>query len=909
MTDKNSSPEEKTEKTLWHNLPAEDVTEKLDSSENGITDEEAADRLNSYGPNKLPEGKSRSALMRFLLQFHNVLIYVLMVAAVITAMLDHWIDTWVIVAVIFVNAIIGFVQEGRAEKALEGIRKMLSLDATVLRNGNRKTVDAEELVPGDIVLLESGDKVPADLRLLSVRNFRIEESALTGESVAVEKVVSAAEEKAVPGDQTCMAFSGTSVVYGRAKGIVVETGARTELGKINQMMSDVEEITTPLLQQIDQFGKWLSAVILAITALFFVIGYFFRDYSMDELFMAVISLAVAAIPEGLPAIMTITLAVGVQAMAGRNAIIRRLPSVETLGSVSVICSDKTGTLTKNEMTVTSFATADSLYRVEGTGYKPEGKILLEDDSVEIKPDSVAGKLVQAVIACNDAGLSQKEDKWVVDGDPTEGALITLAHKAGFGEFNPERIDHIPFESEHKYMATLNRLDGETVIFMKGAPEELISLCDTELTAGGEDSIRKAYWDEQMERQANKGRRLIAAAYKKTESSVKQIDHEDVQNGMVFLGLFGMIDPPRPEAIESIKVCKEAGIKVKMITGDHLVTARAIGKELGIGDGEKAISGQELEQMSDEELKDVVMEYDVFARTSPEHKLRLVKALQARGKICAMTGDGVNDAPALKRADVGIAMGIKGTEVTKDASEMVLADDNFASIASAVEEGRTIYDNLRKAILFILPTNGAESFVIMAAVIMGIAMPITPVQILWVNMVTAVTLALALSFEPTERGVMMRPPRDTNAPILGGYFMWRVGFVSLMIGGITLGLYYWLLDYGYDIDEARTVAVNTLVAGQLFYLFNCRRMHEPSIGSGFFNNRYAFYAVGVLIVLQMVFTYAPFMNEWFGTSPHTAWYWVYPVAGGVVVFMFVEFEKYILGRRREKRLKENWAAES
>ena len=907
MANNKQSPEENNGKTPWHNLSADSVTDKLETREKGLSDEQAAVRLEKYGPNKLPEGKSRSALMRFLMHFHNVLIYVLMVAAVITALLDHWIDTWVIVAVILANAIIGFIQEGRAEKALEGIRKMLSLDATVMRGGNRKTVDAEELVPGDVVLLESGDKVPADLRLISIRNFRVEESALTGESVAAEKETGPVDENAVPGDQTCMAFSGTSVVYGRAKGIVVETGARTELGKINQMMSDVEEITTPLLQQIDHFGKALSAVILGITALFFAIGYFFRDYSIDELFMAVISLAVAAIPEGLPAIMTITLAVGVQAMAGRNAIIRRLPSVETLGSVSVICSDKTGTLTKNEMTVTSFATAGRVYRVEGSGYNPEGKILREDDPVEISAGSVAWKLMQVVKACNDAGLNQKDDKWTVDGDPTEGALITLAHKAGLGEFNPERIDHIPFESEHKYMAVLNRVDDESIIFMKGAPEQLMDLCDTELTSDGEESIRRAYWEEEMDRQANKGRRLIAAAYKKVDDSVKQIEHDDVQNGMVFLGLFGMIDPPRPEAIDAIKICKEAGIDVKMITGDHLVTARAIGKELGIGDGIKAISGQDLEQMNDDELKEAALEYDVFARTSPEHKLRLVKALQAQNKICAMTGDGVNDAPALKRADVGIAMGIKGTEVTKDASEMVLADDNFASIASAVEEGRTIYDNLRKAILFILPTNGAESFVIMAAVIMGLTMPITPVQILWVNMVTAVTLALALSFEPTERGVMKRPPRDTNAPILGGYFMWRVGFVSLMIGGLTLGLYYWLKDYGYELDVARTIAVNTLVAGQLFYLFNCRRMYEPSIGSGFFNNRYAFYAVGTLIVLQMVFTYAPFMNEWFGTSPHTAWYWVYPVAGGFVVFLFVELEKYILGRRREKRLKEEWAA--
>jgi P-type Ca2+ transporter type 2C len=897
----------KEERTKWYSIREERVLGQLSADKNGLSSEEAKKRLDEYGPNKLPDAKQRSALMRFLLQFHNVLIYVLMIAAVITALLDHWIDTWVIVAVILINAIIGFIQEGKAEKALEGIRKMLSLHATVLRDGKREDIDAENLVPGDIVLLESGDKIPADLRLLTTRNLRVEESALTGESVAAEKRTSAVEAGAVPGDQTCMAFSGTSVVYGRGLGVVVETGVHTELGKINRMMTDVEQITTPLLRQIDQFGKALSVVILTITALFFAIGYFFHDYTIDELFMAVISLAVAAIPEGLPAIMTITLAVGVQAMAGRNAIIRRLPSVETLGSVSVICSDKTGTLTKNEMTVTGFTTTEGTFAAEGTGYKPEGDILLNDDPVQVSEAPVARRLIQAVKACNDAELRNSDDTWTIDGDPTEGALITLAHKSGFGDFSPKRIDHVPFESDHKYMATLNAVDDSHIIYVKGAPEKLMEFCTREMTANGEQELQKDFWNKEIERQASEGRRVIAAAYKIADSETVSIEHEDIKSGFIFLGVLGMIDPPRPEAIEAIRKCKDAGIIVKMITGDHVITARAIGKELGIGDGVKAISGQELEQIDDETMKELVLEYDVFARTSPEHKLRLVQALQAQKKICAMTGDGVNDAPALKRADVGIAMGIKGTEVTKDAAEMVLADDNFASIANAVEEGRTIYDNLRKAILFILPTNGAESFVIMAAVLIGIALPITPVQILWVNMVTAVTLALALSFEPGERGVMKRPPRDSSAPILGGYFIWRVLFVSLLIGGLTLSLYYWLKDMGYQIDEARTIAVNTLVAGQLFYLFNCRKMHEPAIGWGFFNNKYAFYAVGVLILLQLVFTYAPFMNEWFATAPHTAWYWVYPIGGGLTVFLLVELEKYVLGRRRVKRLKEAAAA--
>ncbi|CAN5392972.1 cation-transporting P-type ATPase [soil metagenome] len=893
----NLTNEESSSKSSWHNLSASSILEKLNVSEEGLPSEEAEQRLNEHGPNKLPESEPPSALKRFLMQFHNVLIYVLLVAAGITALLDHWLDTGVILGVVLINAIIGYVQEGKAEKALEGIRKMLSLDANVLRNGKRRKVDAENLVPGDIVLLESGDKIPADLRLINVRNLRVEESALTGESVAVEKHTDPVELDAVPGDRKNMAFSGTSVVYGRATGVVIETGADTELGKINRMMTDVEKITTPLLRQIDDFGKALSVGILGITALFFAIGYFFRDYEISELFMAVISLAVAAIPEGLPAIMTITLAIGVQAMARRNAIIRRLPSVETLGSVSVICSDKTGTLTLNEMMASNVVTAEAEYKIDGAGYKPEGSITKDDEPVDIPDEKILKKLIETVVTSSDAEIHQENGQWKLEGDPTEGALITLGYKTGMNDFKPRRIDNIPFESEHQYMATLNDVDEDRIIFVKGAPERLLEKCNRQLTAGGETDLDEDYWKEVSNRQAEQGRRLIAAAFKHASNGKNQINHDDIKD-LTFLGLVGIVDPPRPEAIEAIKTCKTAGIRVKMITGDHLVTARAIGQELGIGEGKKAISGAQLEPMSDEELRKVAVECDIFARTSPEHKLRLVKALQEENLICAMTGDGVNDAPALKRADVGIAMGIKGTEVTKDSSEMVLADDNFASIANAVEEGRTIYDNLRKAILFIIPTNGAESLVIMAALLMGMVLPITPVQILWVNMVTAVTLALALSFEPTEPGVMRRPPRDPQAPILSGYMIWRIVFVSILIGGLTLTLYAWLKQNGYEVETARTIAVNTLVAGQLFYLFNCRRMHGPAIDSGFFNNHAVFYTSGILILLQLMFTYAPFMNHLFGTDPHNFNYWMFPLLGGISVFIIVEFEKFLFGQRKK-----------
>lgn len=902
MAEKNISEQTKdVSGTNWHNLTIDATLEKLSTSGEGLTVEAAETRLEKYGANKLPEPQSRSALMRFLLQFHNVLIYVLLIAAVITALLDHWLDTWVILAVVVINALIGYIQEGKAEKALEGIRKMLSLDANVLRGGKRRNINAEKLVPGDIVLLESGDKVPADLRLIDVRNLRVEESALTGESVATEKNTDPVTASAVPGDRKCMAYSGTSVVYGRATGVVVETGIHTELGKINRMMTEVEQITTPLLRQIDSFGKALSGVILFVTVLFFVIGYFFRDYAIDELFMAVISLAVAAIPEGLPAIMTITLAIGVQAMARKNAIIRRLPSVETLGSMTVICSDKTGTLTRNEMTARSVITASASYTIDGTGYTPNGEFQKDGKPVNAPGEPGLYELIKTVRTCSDADLHENNGKWILEGDPTEGALVSLGYKAGLADYTPRRLDYIPFESEHQYMATLNEVDGERIIYIKGAPERLFKLCRTQRTPEGETKLDRKFWKEEMDRQAGEGRRIIAAAIGKMEDGKNRIEHENIGAQFTFLGLVGIIDPPRPEAVEAIKVCKEAGIKVKMITGDHAITARAIGAELGIGDGEKVITGSELETMDDDEIRRAALEYDIFARTSPEHKLRLVKALQAEKMICGMTGDGVNDAPALKRADVGIAMGIKGTEVTKDSSEMVLADDNFASIAKAVEEGRTIYDNLRKAILFIIPTNGSESLVIMAAVLMGMVLPITPVQILWVNMVTAVTLALALSFEPTEAGVMRRPPRNPEAPILDGYFIWRIGFVSVLIGGLTLGMYAWLKSNGYEVETARTIAVNTLVAGQLFYLFNCRKIYNPALGSGFFKNRAAFYASGILILLQLVFTYTPFMNQLFGTDPHAASYWVFPLSAGLVVFVMVELEKFLLGQRKKARM--------
>ena len=885
--------------TPWHARESEEVLAALESTaDKGLSEEEARQRLEAYGKNEIPEPPRKSALMRLLLQFHNVLIYLLLVAALITALMDHLIDTGVILGVVIINAVVGFLQEGKAEKALDGIRKMLSLRAVVLREGSRHDVAAELLVPGDIVFLKSGDKIPADLRIIRATNLRIEESPLTGESTEVNKTDKPVSENAVPGDRTSMLFSGTAVTYGSATGVVTATGADTELGKINRMISEVQQITTPLLQQISRFGIQLSAIIIVVTALFFLFGYFFREYQLDELFMAVIGLAVAAIPEGLPAVMTITLATGVQRMAGRNAIIRRLPSVETLGTVSVICSDKTGTLTRNEMTAKTVVTASSQYDVDGAGYSPEGAITGKDQAAAPDGDPVLKRLLQCFSACNDADISRDESgRWILTGAPTEGALMTLARKGGQDSASYPRKDVIPFESEHKYMATLNAVEQETVLFVKGAPERLLERCTHQEAKNGAEPIDRDAWEKTIEDLAGSGQRVIAGAFRIMPAGTGRIEHADLDEGLHFLGVVGIIDPPRTEAVVAVQECREAGITVKMITGDHALTARSIGKELGIGDGEKVITGAELEVMDDRDLREAVLDYDVFARTSPEHKLRLVKALQANGLLCAMTGDGVNDAPALKQANIGIAMGIKGTEVTKEASEMVLADDNFATIVHAVEEGRTVYDNLRKALLFILPTNGAESLVLMTAILMGIAMPITPVQVLWVNMVTAITLALALSFEPMEHKVMEIPPRDPGEPLLGAYFLWRIAFVSILIGGLALLVYKLMKGDGASIEISRTVAVNTLVAGQGFYLFNCRKIHGSVFSGDFFGNRVVFLTVGVLVIFQLVFTYAPFMHTLFGTAPMDTANWIYPLVAGVLVFTVVEIEKYIFNRIR------------
>ncbi len=763
----------------WHKLSTENALEHLGTSAGGLSRAEAARRLAEYGPNRLPEPARRGAFLRFLLHFHHILIYVLLGSAVITAMLGHWIDTGVILAVVIANAAIGFIQEGKAEKSMEAIRHMLAPRANVLRDGERHRIEGDALVPGDIVLLEAGDKVPADLRLLSAHGMSLQEAILTGESVPVEKNSRPVAEDAPLGDRWCMAFSGTLVTAGQGRGVVVGTGSSTEIGRISGLLSEVETLTTPLVSQMGVFAKWLTVLILIIAALLLAYGYFVGHHEFREMFMAVVGLSVAAIPEGLPAVLTITLAIGVQVMARRNAIVRRLPAIETLGSVSVICTDKTGTLTRNEMMVASVLTSRHFFDLGGEGYAPRGILKLEDAQVAPSEHAVLEEIARTAALCNDAFLREVEGVWTVEGDPMEGALLAFAGKMDVDVRKAQaewtRTDAIPFDSRHRFMATLNHdHEHHAFVFVKGAPEQILAMCrDQRGMDGKTEALDVDYWHEQAETIAALGQRVLAFAVKPVKSEHTVLEQGDVKGTLTLLGMTGMIDPPRAAAISAVEECHGAGIRVKMITGDHVKTAAAIAKQIGLQNPEKVLSGNDLDGMDDAALHQAVLDCDIFARTSPEHKLRLVTALQSHGMIVAMTGDGVNDAPALKRADAGIAMGMKGSEAAKEAAELVLADDNFVSIAAAVREGRTVYDNIKKVISWTLPTNAGEAMTIIVALLAGMTLPITPVQILWVNLITAVTLGIALAFEPTEENTMRRPPRPRDEPLLTGGLIWHI----------------------------------------------------------------------------------------------------------------------------------------
>ncbi|WP_024301544.1 HAD-IC family P-type ATPase [Pseudogulbenkiania sp. MAI-1] len=888
----------------WHHLEIHDTLARLASTAQGLSSAEAARRLTHHGPNVLPEAPRPGPWRRLLAQFHNVLIYVLLASAVVTLAIGDWVDTAVIVGVVLINAAIGFLQEGKAEAALNAIRHMLAPQATVLRDGERLTLAASQLVPGDVVLLQSGDKVPADLRLLEIRNLRLDESALSGESLPVDKNPAPLPPETVLSDRRNMAYAGSVVSYGQGSGVVVATGRDTELGRITRLLATVQADSTPLTRMLQQFARWLTALILLVAVLTVLLGVYWRGQPWPEMFMAAVGLVVAAIPEGLPAIVTITLAIGVERMARQRAIMRRLPAIETLGAVSVICTDKTGTLTCNEMTAVRLVTARHEVSVSGAGYRPDGALHLAGTPLPPGRQTDVDELVRAAALCNDARLLHHDGHWRLCGDPTEGALLTLAHKA---EWPPEvlheqwpRRDAIPFEAEYRFMATLHHdRNGHRQIYLKGAPEVVLARASHELAEGRLTELNAARWQQTVAELAAQGMRVLALAGKSQPHAGEELDFADVEDGLTLLGLVGLIDPPRPEAVRAVASCQQAGIRVKMITGDHALTATAIARELGIGDGRLVLSGEELEAMDDARLAEAVRHTDVFARTSPEHKLRLVQALKRHGQVVAMTGDGVNDAPALKQADVGVAMGGKGTEAAKEAADMVITDDNFASLTRAVAEGRTVYDNLKKTVLFILPTNIGEAAIIVAAVVAGLPLPITPVQILWINMVTAVTLALALAFEPSEGLVMRRPPRRADASLLDRLFLWRLLLVGALMVAVPFALYLDAVERGLGEALARTVAVNSMVAIEIAYLFNIRQLDASAISRhGLGGNRVALLSVALLVLLQLALSYAAPMQALFGTAGLAGGEWLKILTGALACFLLLEGEKALLRRYRQ-----------
>ncbi|MCF2972382.1 HAD-IC family P-type ATPase [Synechococcus sp. Nb3U1] len=884
--------------TQWHALPEQEVIQQVVGTsgsssllaETGLPLSLVAERQEQYGPNELKAKAATPAWMRFLLQFNQSLLYILMVAGTIKAFLGSWRNAIVIWAVVLINAIIGYIQEAKAEEAISALAQSVTTEATVMRGGQKLKIPSRELVPGDIVLLASGDKVPADLRLLSVRNLQVDESALTGESVPVEKQTGSLPEDTPLADRQNMAYAGSFVTFGQGTGLVVAIGNETQTGRISGLIEKGGSLETPLTRKFEQFSLMLLRIILTLAAVTFAVG-LVQGQGAVAMFEAAVALAVSAIPEGLPAVVTVTLAIGVSRMAQRHAIIRKLPAVETLGSATVICSDKTGTLTENQMTVQAIYAGGERFRVTGTGYSPQGQILRSPADSEaaapVDPQALPA-LKTCLLAgslCNDTRLKLKDNGQLeVVGDPTEAALIVVGQKVNMEveELHRRypRLDSIPFESEFQYMASLNRLGpDEHCIYVKGSLEALLSRCQTELDAQRE--LRpiegERIW-QQADHLARQGLRVLAFAQKVVPSSQEKLEHADIESGLTFLGLQGMIDPPRQEAIAAVRSCQSAGIQVKMITGDHVLTAQAIAEQMGLGAGQaiQAYSGRDLEQFSPEEFVDAANQGSVFARVIPEQKLRLVEALQSRGQIVAMTGDGVNDAPALKQADVGIAMGRGGTEVAKAAADMILTDDNFASIEAAVEEGRTVYNNLLKAIAFILPVNGGESMTILLSVLLGRELPILAIQVLWLNMINSITMTVPLSFEPNTGREMLRPPRDPKANLLSPRLLQRILLVSVFNWILIFGIFEYIEQTTGNIDLARTMAIQALVMGRIFYLLSLSQAIPTLLGRGrasqlerherLMDTAAIAIGIGGAILLQILFSQWGLFNIIFDTAP-------------------------------------------
>ncbi|UDM34225.1 cation-transporting P-type ATPase [Mycobacterium ulcerans] len=885
-----------------HGLPAHEVVLLLETDPHrGLSDGEAAERLQRFGPNALPLAKRGGLLLRILRQFHHPLIYVLLVAGAITAGLQEYIDSSVIFGVVVLNAIVGFIQESKAESALEGLRSMVRTQATVIRDGHEHTVASEDLVPGDLVLLESGDKVPADLRLVRATELHLNESALTGESAAVHKSVAVLPEATPVADRLNMVYSGTLVTAGRGAGIAVATGAETELGEIHRLVGAAETLMTPLTAKLAWFSKVLTIAILGLAAVTFAVG-LLRLQDAVETFTAAIALAVGAIPEGLPAAVTIILAIGVARMARRRAVVRHLPTVETLGSTTVICTDKTGTLTENQMTVEVIWTPDDVVEVTGTGYAPDG-ILQDCDGAPMSMDANAA-LRWSLIAgasCNDAALTHDDARWDIVGDPTEGAMLVVASKAGLDlgrlASGMPREAAIPFSSERQYMATLHRDGADRVVLAKGAVERVLELCSSQMGADGAlRPLEPGAVVDAAEMLTARGLRVLATAVR-VGGSPLELNEDTLPGDLAFTGLHAMVDPPRGAARRAVAACHTAGIDVKMITGDHAGTATAIAAQVGLlddgGPGPGAVlTGPDLAALDAEDYSDAVDQATLFARVSPEQKLRLVQALQARGHVVAMTGDGVNDAPALRQASVGVAMGRSGTEVAKDAADMVLTDDDFATIEAAVEEGRGVFDNLTKFITWTLPTNIGEGLVILAAIAFGTALPILPTQILWINMTTAIALGLMLAFEPKEAAIMSRPPRDPDQPLLTRTLVGRILLVSTLLVASAWWLFEWEVGKGASVEAARTAALNLFVVVEAFYLFSCRSLTRSAWRIGFWSNRWIIFGVAAQAIAQLAITYLPAMNAVFATAPIGAPVWLRIFGVATVVSLVVAADKLV-----------------
>jgi Ca2+-transporting ATPase len=879
----------------WYELSHKDLLEKLSTTDEGLSDQEATRRLAEHGPNRLGEEEQVSRLKILVRQFTSPLIYILLIAAVVTALLDEYIDTGVILTVVVLNAVIGYFQEFRAEQSVRALKKMVVPRARVVRDGREREVDSADLVPGDVVLLASGVKVPADVRLTKVLELRTDESMLTGESLPAVKISTPIrDQNLTPGDQRNMAFLGTVVVNGRGRGVVVATGQRSVLGGIAQEMREAAVAQAPLQEKFHRFSTRIGYVVLAASVLLFGIGVLVGE-TVKEMFMTAVAAAVATIPEGLPAVLTIALAVGVRSMAQRNAIIRKLAAVETLGSTTVICTDKTGTLTKNEMTVKVVHDGEHVFEVTGTGYDPSGEVLHEWLPITEQERRDLFQNLRIGMLCNESNIYEENGEHKVDGDPTEGALIVAAMKSGL-RMEDERkhypqVAMIPFESDRGYMATLHRHGGKKYIFVKGGPERVLELC----TACSKGSLRAKEILETAHRFAREGMRVLAMAYKEAPADLEELTHEHVEGSLVLTGLQGMIDPPRPEAIDAVKGCKRAGIRVVMITGDHATTAAAIGKTIGIAEEDaRVLTGKELEGMSDDELFEQVKLVSVYARVAPDHKLRIAKQLMRHGEIVAMTGDGVNDAPALKAAHIGIAMGRTGTDVAKEASDMVITDDNFATIFHAVSEGRVVFDNIRKVVFFLIPTGVAAILSIIATIFLGLPMPYTPSQILWINLVTNGLQVIALTFEPGEKGVVLRPPRNPAEGVMSRVLIQRTVIVGALIAAGVVYSFHHALALGEHLEQARTVAVTTMVFFQFFQTWNSRSETESVFSP--LSNPLLFFAILASLLAQLAVIYVPALRWVFQTEPLSVQEWVRIGAFSVTVIIVVEIDKALRRRR-------------